>query len=288
MKVLKATLAALALLLTACGGQASIVKPLSVCLQPSDRVEVLRGCDAVIQPTPELDPVKSAAAQAALGPTVVGWIGGDPDEKVTAQGAITPRIMSRAVAYINAMAPHQNIGWVYAADEFGWCDGRPCLSEYIPQLLEITKAAHGAGKKVLISVLPGTLAQFPDAPLQGINEIDGIAFDIYPSMMLPADFGSCTYSTNPYETLLFCAIQKLRRMGFTGQIGYIAQGFRLATDDDATLLPKLLLQRELLDRAGALGVTAVMSWGCYLGAKEQAREPIVPLCGTKYEGLVTP
>ena len=285
---MRAIILSAALVLASCGGQVA-ANPLNICLQPSDRIEVMRGCDAVIQPTPELDPVKSAAQQAALGPNVIGWIGGNPFEKVTAQGAITPRIMSRAVAYVNAMAPYSNIGWLYAADEFGWCNNRHCLTEYVPQLLEIANATHAVGKKVLISVLPGTIAQFPDAPLDGINQIDGISIDIYPSMMLAADFGNCTYSANPYETMLFCSIQKLRRMGFTGQVGYIAQGFKLTTDDPATLLANLNLQRQALDNAGAFGITAVMAWGCHLGAPELTAEPyLVPLCNTQYEGLVTP
>lgn len=279
---------AAAIALAGCGGQVS-AKPVTVCLQPSDRIEVMRGCDAVIQPTPELDPVKSAALQASLGPVVIGWIGGDMEpDKVTSQGEITQRIVSRAPALLDAMAAHPNISWVYVADEFGWCDGGHCLHDYVPQLLTITTKAHSVGKKVLISMLPGTLAQYPDAPMAGINEIDGIAFDIYPSMMLPADFGACTYSTNPIETMLFCAIQKVHRMGFTGQIGYIAQGFRLTTDTDSTLLENLLLQRQALDHASELGVDAVMSWGCHLGAKQQIDEPIEPLCGTRFEGLVTP
>lgn len=285
---MKSIVLATAILLSACGGQVS-AKPLNVCLQPSDRIVAMKGCDAVIQPTPELDPVKSAAIQAALGPVVIGWIGGDmaPD-KVSAQGAITKDIVNRAPELLDAMAQYQNIPWVYVADEFGWCDSGHCVYDYVNQLLTITRKAHSVNKKVLISMLPATLAQYPDAPMDGINEIDGIAFDIYPSMMLAADFGNCTFSSNPYETMLFCAIQKVRRMGFTGQIGYIAQGFRLATDTDADLLPKLQLQRQALENAGALGVTATMSWGCYLGAKEQAREPIVPLCGTMFESLVTP
>lgn len=286
--MLKLSIIALAISLSACGGQVS-ANPLNICLQPSDRIEVMRNCDAVIQPTPELDPAKSAAQQAALGQNVIGWIGGNPFEKVTAQGAITPRIMSRAVAYVNAMAPYSNIGWIYAADEFGWCNNRHCLTEYVPQLLEIANATHAVGKKVLISVLPGTIAQFPDAPLEGINQIDGISIDIYPSMMLAADFGNCTYSANPYETLLYCSIQKLRRMGFTGQVGYIAQGFKLTTDDPATLLANLQLQRQALDNAGALGVSATMAWGVHLGAPELAAEPyLVPLGSTNLEYLVTP
>lgn len=275
-------------LLSACGGQVA-AKPINICLQPSDRIEVMRSCDAVIQPTPELDPVKSAAQQAALGPAVIGWIGGNPYEKVSAQGAITPRIMSRAPAYIAAMTQYKNIEWIYGADEFGWCDTQACISEYVPQLLALAGHAHAAKKKILISMLPTTLAMFPDAPLAGINEIDGIAFDIYPSMMLAADFGSCAFSSNPYETMLFCAIQKLRRMGFTGHIGYIAQGFGLRTDTHEQRVQYLLLQQAVMRNASVLGADAVMAWGCHLGAPELAAEPcLVPLCGTQYEPLVEP
>lgn len=284
--IIKSTLIAVALVVAGYGSHA---KPINVCLQPSDRIVAMNGCDAVIQPNPELDPVKSAAAQAALGPVVIGWIVGNMEpDKVSVQSAITNSIVNRAPALLDAMAAYPNISWVYVADEFGWCDDSHCIYDYIPQLLAITNKAHSVGKKVIISMLPGTLAQYPDAPMAGINAIDGIAFDIYPSMMLAADFGNCSYSSNPYETMLFCSVQKLRRMGFTGQIGYIAQGFKLASDTDDVLLPRLQLQRQAMDNAESMGVTAVMNWGCYLGAKEQVKEPIIPLCGTKYESIVTP
>ena len=38
---------AIAILVSGCGGQVS-AKPLNVCLQPSDRVVAMTGCDAVI------------------------------------------------------------------------------------------------------------------------------------------------------------------------------------------------------------------------------------------------
>lgn len=282
---------AAAIALAGCGGQVS-AKPLNVCLQPSDRIEVMRGCDAVIQPTPELDPVKSAALQASLGPVVIGWIGGDQGGttgKVTAQGAITPAITSRAPALIAAMAAYPNIEAVYAADEYGHCDTSACLYEHAAALLTITQLAHAAGKKVIVSVLPGTLALYPDAPMPGIEQIDGIALVMYPSIPLQADFPGCNYPGNKSISTARCSFDKLERMGWHGKRLLAFQGFKLTTDTDADLLANLLLQRELIDQAGALGIYAVASWGCHLGAGELRREPyLVPLCGTQYEGLVTP
>ena len=284
------TLAA-ALLVSGCGGQVS-AKPLNVCLQPSDRVVAMTGCDAVIQPTPELDPAKSAAQQSALGPVVIGWIGGDQEgstsQRVGPHGEITPAILNRAPALLAEMAKYENIQWVYAADEYGHCETN-CLHDSVPKLLTITRMAHAAGKKVLISILPGTLARYPDAPLPGINEVDGIALVIYPSIPFPADFPGCNYPGNPLINVARCSFEKLDRMGFIGKRAIAVQGFRLTTDTDAALLANLKLQRELLDHAGALGVYAVVSWGCHLGAGELRREPnLIPLCGTVYEPLVTP
>lgn len=287
--MIRLTALALAMALSGCSGQA---KPLTVCLQPSDRIEVMRGCDAVIQPTPELDPVKSAAQQAALGPVVIGWIGGDQGGttgKVTSQGAITPAITSRAPALIAAMAAYPNIEAVYAADEYGHCDTSACLYEYAGALLTITQLAHAAGKKVILSVLPGTLAMYPDAPMPGIEQIDGIALVIYPSIPFPAAFAGCNYPGNKLISTAKCSFDKLERMGWNGKRLLAFQGFKLTTDTDADLLANLNLQRELIDQSSALGIYAVASWGCHLGAGELAREPyLVPLCGTQYESLVTP
>ena len=276
-------------LLSACGGQVS-AKPLNICMQPSDRVEVMHGCDAVIQPLGETDPAKSAAAQAALGANVIGWLLGEvPNDKVRPQGAITSSMVARAPALLAEMAKYPNIQWVFVADELGWCDTATCLHDYLPQLAHLAKLSHAAGKKVLISMQPGILTQYPDAPVEGINQIDGIVFDIYPSIPYPADFGNCKYNDNPYSTALYCAIQRVRRMGFTGAIVYAAQGFRLTTDDDAWMRNQLALQQETLRNASNIGADAVVLFGCYRDAYLERVEPnLKPLCGTQYEYLVRP
>lgn len=276
-----------ALMLSGCGGQA---KPLNICMQPSDRLIAMANCDATIWPTPELDPAKSASLQAAQGKNVIGWIAGDmaPD-KVAAQGAITKSVVARAPALIAEMAKYPNISWIFAQDELGWCDVKTCLYDYLPQLAYIAKLSHAAGKKVLVSIPPGILTLYPDAVANGINEIDGIVFDIYPSIPLPADFGDCTYNANPYSTALHCSVERVRRMGFKGAIVYAAQGFKMNSDDDTWLRKQLILQQETLRNATALGADAVLIFGCNRDAYLERVEPnLVPLCGTFYEPLVTP
>ena len=280
----------LALLESGCGGQVA-AKPANICMQPSDRVIAMAGCDAVLQPLGETDPVKSAAAQAALGPNVIGWTLGEvpSSDKVRAQGAITDDMVARAPALLAEMAKYPNIKWVFVADELGWCDTRTCLYDYLPQLLYKARLARAAGKKVLISMQPGILTQYPDAVVDGINEVDGIVFDIYPSIPFAANFGNCKLNDNPYSSELHCAVERVRRMGFTGAIVYAAQGFKLTSDTDAWLHDQLVLQQETLRSAKTLGADAVVIFGCHRDAYLQRVVPnLVPLCGTNYESLVTP
>jgi hypothetical protein len=181
-----------------------------------------------------------------------------------------------------------NIKWVFVADELGWCDTRTCLYDYLPQLLYKARLARAAGKKVLISMQPGILTQYPDALVDGINEVDGIVFDIYPSIPYPADFGGCKLNDNPYSTALHCSVERVRRMGFKGAIVYAAQGFKLTSDNDAWLHAHLVLQQETLRSAKTLGADAVVIFGCHRDAYLQRVEPnLVPLCGTAHETLVT-
>ena len=287
---MKALILSLSVLLTACGGQPASAKPLNICMQPTDRIVAMANCDAILWPTPELDPAKSAAMQAAQGPAVIGWIAGDmaPD-KVTTQGAITKSVVARAPALIAEMAKYPNIGWIFAQDEIGWCDTKTCLYDYMPQLAYIAKLTHAVGKKVLVSIPPGVLTQYPDTFASGINEIDAIAFDIYPSIPFPADFGGCTFNANPYSTALKCSVERVRRMGYTGAIVYAAQCFKMRADDDTWLRAQLTLQQETLRNATALGADAVLMFGCNSDAYLERFEPnLVPLNGTQYQVLVTP
>lgn len=288
-KLLKYSAIASVCALLGCGGQVT-AKPVNICMQPSDRLIAMKDCDATLWPTPEADPVKSAAMQASLGPHIIGWIGGDnaPD-KVTAQAAITKTVMERAPRLLAEMAKYPNIEWVYAQDEVGWCDTQTCLYDYLPQLAELARLTHAAGKKVLVSMPTGVLTQYPDAPAAGINQIDGIVFDIYPSIPLPGDFGNCTYNANPYSTILKCSVERIRRMGFTGAIVLAVQGFRMKSDDPVWLRNQLALQREMIASATALGVDAISVFGCHRDEYIARVVPdLIPLCGTEWEKEVLP
>lgn len=268
-------------------------KPWVVCMQPGDQSVPIQGCDAQVMPTPELDASKSAAQQSALSGLVIGWIGGDPtgsQKRAQRMGEITPSIIGNAPARIAAIAQYRNIGWVYAADEYGHCATGSCLYDYTPQLIQISALSHAAGKHVLISMLPGTIDQYPDQPIAGINDVvDAIAVVVYKSIPYQGIFPGCIVSSNELINQAACSIAKLRRMGFTGYVLLIYQGFALTTESEATIYSNLLLQRELIDNAQAIGFYAEMAWGCRLSAAYVRSEPILrPLCGTSYEGMVTP
>lgn len=278
---MKTLLLSIAILLSACGGQPAQTKPLVICLQPSDRIEAMRGCDASIQVNYESDPVKSVAKQAQLPGPVILYAG----RKQEWQQAVAnfPSLIAESRKYPGKFP------WVYLYDEAGWCDTGLCWFDAEDTVLAGVALAHANGVKTLITILPDVILD-SRFKLKNINAFDGISIDVYPKIRpTNVDLAGCKFSANPYENLFYCSAQKLRAQGFTGQIGYIFQGFGLTTDIPAERLEYLTLQRHAIDNASAMGADAVMSWGCYIGAPEIAAEPfLVPLCGTSYEGLVSP
>lgn len=277
---MKTALIAIALLLTGCGGQV-LAKPLNICMQPSDRIVAIKGCDATAQPVHEADPVRSVQRQAQLSGPVVLWAGRKQEWARTV--ANFPTLISESTKYPGKFP------WVYLYDEAGWCDGMFCWFDDEDTVLQGAALAHAVGVKTLITILPDVILH-PQFRLKNINAFDGISIDVYPSIRPSTpDFGACRFSDNLLENLMYCSAQKLRRLGFTGQIGYIFQGFGLTTDTPEQRTAYLLQQRQAINNASAMGAEVVMSWGCYLGAAELAAEPVlVPLCGTQYEGRVTP
>jgi len=121
--------------------------------------------------------------------------------------------------------------------------------------------------------------------LENINAYDGISIDVYPSIRPTVPLlGSCRFSDNELENLFYCSAQKLRSLGFTGEIGYIFQGFGMRGESHDHRMSYLIKQRQAIDNAAAMGATAVMSFGKVLGVVEQQAEPILePLGNTIYE-----
>lgn len=297
-----------ALILTACGGRAA-AGPFWVLAQPSDRVVVEQGYASQIQPIVESDPVRSVARQASLGGNVILWIGGRSDEVVRN----FPALIAEAVKYAN-------FTHVYLYDELFWNGGTFQIEIGLHEdlVLQGARIAHAAGLKTVVTILPDVILD-PRFALRDINALDAISIDVYPSIRISNDLHGCAVPGNLYEQLLACSVQKLRALGFRGQIGYIYQAFGVHTigaqktmaarraalglpvvvsprakltaapASEQDMASMLMLQRHAIDNAAALGADAVMPWGLYLGGPEIEREPFLyPLAGTGLEYLVRP
>ena len=273
-------MAAMSIILSACGGQVT-AKPLSICMQPGDRIVAIQGCDAMSQPVREADPVRSVAIQAQLPGPVVLWAG--RKQEMAQAVANFPTLIAESKKYPGKFP------MVYLYDEAGWCNTGLCWFDHEDTVLQGAALAKANGMGSLITILPDVILD-SHFKMKDINAFAGISIDVYPSIRPTVpDFKGCKFSDNHLENLFYCSAQKLRAHGFTGKIGYIFQGFGLTTDTPDQRTAYLTQQRQAINNASAMGADAVMSWGCHLGAIELAEEPVlVPLCGTQYEGLATP
>lgn len=266
---------AMASLLAACSGQA---KPLIVCLQPSDHIEAMRGCDGAILPTNETDPVKSVAAQALLGDNVILFIGLDRASAI----ANFETLISEAKKY-------PGIKYIYLKDELFWCSTGACIGKDEDLVIEAARIAHAAGLKTIITINP-QVALDKTFRLKEPSAFDVVALDVYFSMLDPSlDRQGCVPDSNLQIAEFTCSVQRVRAQGFTGAIALLYQGFGLTSMSESELFASLQMQRQLIDRAASLGASAVMAYGCYLGPDALEREPnLVPLCDTKYAAMVAP
>lgn len=278
MKLTTFFLAAITCMLASCSSQA---QPIVVCVQPSDRVEVMQNCDAMAQPAEVIDVAQAVAIQAALPGPVVLWVGSKDQHDQTVSRF--PAMLAEAAKYPGKFP------WVYLFDEAGWCADSICAWRDEILVLQGAALAHSYGMRTLLTLLPDVILD-PRFTVADINAFDGISIDVYPSIRpTKPDFGTCRFSDNLLENLFYCSVQKLRSAGFVGKIGYIWQGFGLVSDTNEQRMAYLALQRHAINNAVAMGADAVMAFGCYLGTGELLREPyLVPLCGTPYEYLVTP
>lgn len=252
----------------------------NVMLQPSDRLVPQSVYAAQIQPIKAKGDIAAfVAQQAALGGPVILWLGDRHDPAAVVQ---------RYPAIIAEARKHPNIKHVYLYDELFWHNGTFAFGLHEREVLEGARLARQAGLQPLVTILPDVILH-PTFALD-VNAFDGIAIDVYPSIRPTVpDLGGCRSGINATADLFYCAAQKLRAMGFVGQLGYIYQAFGLAHQSESSLKHQLLEQRAAIDAAADMGASAVMPWGMWLGADELAAEPyLVPLGGTKLERLVRP
>jgi len=269
----------LAAILCGCGGTQA--RPTNVCLQPSDGPVYMAGCDVSVLTSNKVDVAANVAQQASVPGEMILWAGKKQNwERTVAQ---FPAIVAESKKYPG------KFNWVYLYDEIGWCPTGLCWFDHEDKVLEGAAYARAAGLKTLVTILPDVILD-PRFALKNINAYDGINIDVYPSIRPTVpDFGTCRFSGNHLENLFYCASQKLRQQGFTGQIGYIYQGFGLRGESHEHRMAYLMQQRQAIDNAAAMGATAVMAFGVVLGAEEQAAEPILePFGGTPYAPWVAP
>lgn len=280
MKTLLKSLTLSVLLLAGCGGGDAIAQT-RVFVQPSDRIESAAGYDVQIQPTPINAPlpdvVSDVARQAALGPNVMLWIGGQTDE-----------VVQRFPALIEEAKKHPNIRSVYLIDEMFLGPNGIEIGRYEREVLEGARIAHAAGLKTVITMLPEVILS-PNFRMQDINAFDVIGVDVYPSIRVDNNTHGCRYSDNVIENLLRCSFDKLVALGYRGQKGYVSQAFELNTLPSSVSFAHAALQRPVIDSARWYGVDVLVPWGLYLGKAEIAAESyLTPLGGTPFEYLVRP
>lgn len=242
----------------------------AVLVQAGDRVMPVAGYISQIQPIIEDDPIASVQRQRALGGNVVLWPGTWPLAPIN----FAPLIAEAAkhpdtFTHVYLVTSH--------GDEIFWCPWGVCIGQDEDLLIEGARMAHAAGLKTICTFLPDVILD-PRFRLRDITMCDGIAVDAYPSIRPTVpDFGGCKFSDNQIANLYYCAFQKLDRMGHLGDKGCIAQAFAVNAEPKETLRAGLLLQRQALIHAKAIGCDYITPWGLYLSAEAMAKEPISEL-----------
>lgn len=269
-----------AVLLSACTAQS---KPVVGCLQPSNGPVVMHGCSISILISTKTDPVANVAHQASTPGEMILSVGRKEQRDWTIQNFST--LIAESKKYPGKFT------WVHLYDEIGWCPGSGiCWFMDEDVVAQGAAIARANGMKTVATIMPEVILD-PRFQLRDINMLDGISIDVYPSVKpnIPVDFRGCKFNGNASADLFYCAGQKLRAMGFVGQLGLIYQGFGMTFDTHDQRMQYLLEQRKAIDNAQAMGADAVMAFGCHLGKEELQAEPVlVPLCGTQYEWLVRP
>lgn len=255
--------------------------PWKLLVQPSDTIQSSYGYHAQVQPIEDSNDWNMVARQSSLGGEVVLWLGKD---KTKSQVERAPKLMQIAQSF-------KNIKYVYLYDEMFWDKDKGfVIGQYEEEILYGAKVAHDNGLKTIVTILPDVILH-PDFKLKDINAFDGISIDVYPSIRPSRpSLGSCTSGLNNYMSdFFYCSVQKLRGMGFKGEVGLIYQAFALNNIPYETTIKHLQEQRVLIDNASKLGAFAIAPWGMWLGKPELEAEPyLVPLGNTNLQYLIEP
>lgn len=230
-----------------------------------------------MMPVTERDVVASVAKQAQAPGNVILWVNGKDAWAV----ANFENFLKEALKYPGKFTH------VFIYDEVYWTPVGYVANYHRKEIEWAADLAHAHGFKTIVTILPHVIHQ-PDFELD-LSKFDVVAVDPYPSIYLPTDIGTCTFSANYLETLVACTVQKLRAKGYKGFIGYIYQAFGIKTESHEALVRGLTMQRQAVCNAKALGVDVTMPFGLHLGQGELQREPwIFSFANTVYEWWVRP
>lgn len=186
-------------------------------------------------------------------------------------------------AFLTAASGHPNIKYFYVYDEMFFENGAVSIGAKEDAIDAAARTVRAAGYKATATIMANVILD-AGFRLKEPNDFDVIAIDLYPSALLNGDTGGCTYNQNPYTTMLYCSVQKLRAQGYTGQIWYAFQAFALKSEAPAELLPRLRLQQETIAQAPSLGVVGIIPYGLYWSLPPDS--PYVPGHGSFFESLV--
>lgn len=268
---------AAALALAGFGCQAT-TRPVNICLQPSDRIVAIANCDSTIQPVDHDDNIVAFVARQMMNPgNVMLWIGQDEWRNRNFSA-----IIEEAKKY------GSKVTHVYIVDEMNLCKTGPCLGRDDALVKEAITLARAAGFKTALVFTPSVI--FADGFVA--PDVDVIGIDPYPvTIDRKQNMHDCNKATNAVLSQWLCSVERLHAKGHVHKGGspkdvvYVGQGFGLSTDTHEFRMSYLHEQAEAFLASGA---KAVMSWGCWLSARDTEGGKLIPLCGTQYEPLVTP
>ena len=250
------------------GGAVPVPRLKTAFLNPSDEIIPTSGYDFRMSVSENPDMVAAVAWQAT-----------QPGAIMASGGRTNVTGFGQWSAFLAEVAKYPAMTHAYVYDELGWKGGVYDLSDQTAALAASTQA-RAQGLKTIVTYMPEVILN-PGFTLGVVNGFDIIAVDVYPNVTVPYTVPD-TYPGNRYSNVLKASIDKLRVMGFTGEIWYVYQAFDVVGNDPVWFNAQLVLQRATIDTCLSMGCTGVLPFGMYLGAAELAREPwLIPLEDTQ-------
>lgn len=163
--------------------------------------------------------------------------------------------------YLNVARGQQPGGfrWAYVYDEMFYDAGGVRIGLHETTIISAAMRAKAAGMKSAVTILPDVVLH-RDFRLLNQAAFDVIGVVVYQGIesRLPLD-PSCRVSANPYANYLWCSLQRLRQLGFQGEVWYVFQGF---VDPRLPGAGQFFAQQyEALSMAHAHGITGVVNYG---------------------------